>query len=146
MTVKKTELKKETTKTTTVKKKKPSTATKKTVAKGVVKPKTKPSFSEINSYISNFRSSRSQKVKLKHFADQECMVYEITIDVRSMLSNEDITNEEVNEILSDLVRDLDGNKIFTETFTASQTFGIVGASELLNELVDISLKHSAKNS
>ena len=149
-----TELKK------TVSKKKPSTATKKPkVAKEVIEPhesnvvevktEAKPFTAEtieVSDYIANFRKKAAKRVKLKSFGDQECLVYTVTVDFRKDLSAEKVTDEKVEEIISDLVRDLDGNKIFTEECTAFSTFGDAQAYAVINELIDLSLGQTAKNS
>ena len=151
---KKTELKK------TVSKKKPSTATKKPkVAKEVIEPhesnvvevktEAKPFTAEtieVSDYIANFRKKAAKRVKLKSFGDQECLVYTVTVDFRKDLSAEKVTDEKVEEIISDLVRDLDGNKIFTEECTAFGTFGDAQAYAVISELIDLSLVQTAKNS
>jgi len=151
---KKTELKK------TVSKKNPSTATRKPkVAKEVIEPQesnvaevkttSKPlkvEAVEAGDYIANFRKSKAKKVKLKSFADQECLVYTVTVDFRKDLSSKKVTDEKVEEIISDLVRDLDGNRIFTEECKAFGTFSDAEAYAVIGELIDLSLVQSAKNS
>lgn len=133
--------------------KKPSTATKKKTTVAKTPPLVKETeeikaqqSSGISPYITNFRKSRAKKVVLESFGNQECLVYEVTVDFRKALSSDTVTDDKVEEIIADLVRDLDGNKIFTEEFTAFQTFGDEGVYKLVTELIEIAQKSAAKNS